>query len=139
MEKSSSDKVAVGVAFGLAGALIWGTWPALSRLAVQQTLTPLDIVALRFAVAGPLLLPLFWRRGIAAIGWPAALLLTCGAGAPYVVVVTWGLEFAPAAHFGVIAPSTMLTCSTLGGWLILRDKPSTARLIGLAVILGGAP
>ena len=137
MQKPVQQSVAVGIAFGLAGALIWGTWPALSRLAIQQTLAPLDIVALRFAIAGPILLPLIWRRGSAKIGWPGALLLTCGAGAPYVVVVFWGLQFAPATHFGVVAPSAMLIFSTLGGWLILGDKPTRNRLMGMAVILCG--
>ncbi|MHA1565373.1 MAG: DMT family transporter [Alphaproteobacteria bacterium] len=137
MQKSLQQSAAVGIAFGFAGALIWGTWPALSRLAIQQTLTPLDIVALRFAIAGPLLLPLIWRRGLSNIGWRGALLLTFGAGAPYVVMVIWGLQFAPASHFGIIGPSAMLTFSTLGGWLILGDKPSRARVMGLAIILGG--
>ncbi len=137
MGKSANESLAVGIAFGLAGALIWGTWPVISRLGVQQTMTAFDIVALRFAVAGPLLLPLLMRRGIASVGWPGALLLSAGAGVPYVLLVVVGLVFAPATHFGVITPSAMLTFSTLGGWLFLGDKPSTARLGGLIVILAG--
>jgi len=48
-----------------------------------------------------------------------------------------GFSYAPAGHGGLIIPSTMLTCSTLGGWLVLGDRPDGQRLIGLAVVLGG--
>lgn len=132
-----SQILPTGVLYGLVAALIWGAWPVLSRLGVQQSLTAYDVTALRFAVAGLVLLPVVWRRGLAGLGWGRAAALACGAGVPYALVTIGGLGFAPAGHAGVIGPSCMLTVSTLGGWLLLGDRPDRARWTGLALIVCG--
>ena len=131
------DKLSAGLLYGSLAALIWGAWPVVSRFGVQQSLTPYDITALRFGVAGLLLLPLIWRRGLGGVGWIGALVLAAGAGVPYVLVTVGGLSLAPAGHAGVIVPSCMLTFSALGSWLFLGDRPGRTRLLGLAVIIGG--
>ncbi|MEM7169684.1 MAG: DMT family transporter [Pseudomonadota bacterium] len=134
---TGQDGLSTAIVFGLMAALIWGAWPVLSRLGVQQSLTVHDIIALRFGVAGVILLPILLRGGIGGLGWGPILLMTCGAGVPYVWITVTGLSLAPAGHGGVIIPSTMLTCSTLGGWLFLKDRPTASRLLGLAMILLG--
>ena len=135
--RTEGDGIAAGVVYGILAALIWGAWPVVTRMGVQQSLGPADITALRFAVAGLLLLPLVWRRGVAGVGWPLALLLAFGAGVPYVLVTAVGLSIAPAGHGGVIIPSCMLTFSMLGSWRVLGDRPDRMRLIGYAVIIAG--
>jgi len=95
------------------------------------------VTALRFGVAGLLLLPLFARRGLANLKLLPALFLACGAGAPYVLLTAGGLAFAPAGHMGLITPSCMLLCSTIGSYLILKDPLTTNRIVGvLAITLG---
>ncbi len=103
----------------------------------SHSLNALDVTALRFIVAGLILLPLFLRLGLGRLSSWAALLLACGAGAPYVLLTAGGLAFAPAGHMGVITPSCMLLCSTLGSWLILKDKPTTGRVLGVFTIFAG--
>jgi drug/metabolite transporter (DMT)-like permease len=100
----------------------------------NQALDAWDVTGLRVGVAGVLLLPLFVRRGLGALRLGPALFLACGAGAPYVLLTAGGLAFAPAGHMGVIAPSCMLLCSTLGGWWILNEPLAPARLAGVAAI-----
>jgi drug/metabolite transporter (DMT)-like permease len=117
--------------------LIWGIWPALSKFGIQQTLNTYDIAALRYLVAGIILAPLVWRKGLAGIGWPGAFWITLGAGFPYALASTGGLNFAPAGHFGVIAPSCMLITSTIGSHLFLSDRITVKRIIGLTGILAG--
>ncbi|MDF1747786.1 MAG: DMT family transporter [Alphaproteobacteria bacterium] len=126
-----------GIAFGLATAIIWGTWPVVSRFGVQQSLSALDVTMLRFLVSGLILLPFVLRRGHGGLGWGKALVLAIGAGAPYALVTITGFSYAPAGHGGLIIPSVMLTCSTLGGWLLLKDRPNSKRLIGLVIVLSG--
>lgn len=126
-----------GICFGLAAAAIWGAWPVASRYGVQQSLGALDITFIRFAVAGAILLPVLVRRGCGQIGWLRAVLLSLGAGAPYVLVSVFGLEFAPAGHAGIVIPGVMLTASILGGWYLLGDRPDRHRWLGLAAILSG--
>jgi drug/metabolite transporter (DMT)-like permease len=96
-----------------------------------------DVTALRFGVAGLILLPLFVRRGLGELGSLRALFLSIGAGAPYVLLTAGGLAFAPAGHMGVITPSCMLLCSTLGGTWILREPLLAARIVGVGAITLG--
>ena len=127
----------MGIAYGLAAVTIWGAWPVASRFGVGQTLTAPDITFLRFLVAGLMLSPLVIRRGHGGLGWGKAIVLAIGAGAPYTIITVSGFSFAPAGHGGLIIPSTMLTCSTIGGAFILGDRPNRQRLMGLALVLGG--
>jgi drug/metabolite transporter (DMT)-like permease len=96
-----------------------------------------DVTALRFGVAGLILLPLFARRGFGALGPLRGAFLVVGAGAPYVLLTAGGLAFAPAGHMGIITPSCMLLCSTLGGAWILGEPLLAARLLGVGAITAG--
>lgn len=134
---SQSDNFLVGALFGVLATLIQGAWPVVSRLGVQGSLNVYDIAALRFGVAGLLMLPLAIRIGLRIISWPRALFLVVTGGAPYVVVAVTGLTLAPAGHHGVIGPSCTLIFSVFGSWLILGDKVSPVRLLGLTTIICG--
>jgi drug/metabolite transporter (DMT)-like permease len=119
-------------------ALIWGGFPAITKLSMaSNALDAWDITALRFGVAGLLLLPLFARMRLGALRPGAALFLACGAGAPYVLLTAGGLAFAPGGHMGVITPSCMLLCSTLGGVLVLKEPLTPSRVVGALAILAG--
>jgi drug/metabolite transporter (DMT)-like permease len=118
--------------------LIWAGFPAITKLSMAgNALDAWDVTALRFAVAGIVLLPLFARRGLRSLRLPRGLFLACGAGAPYVLLTAGGLAFAPAGHMGVITPSCMLLCSTLGSAWLLGDALTRSRLLGVGAILAG--
>jgi drug/metabolite transporter (DMT)-like permease len=104
------------------------------------TLTPWDLAALRFGVAGPLLLPIVVRHGLggaAGIGWGRAMVLATAAGAPYTLILYAGLALAPAGHGAVIITGATPLVSTLLAWSWLGDRPSAARLGGLPLIVAG--
>jgi drug/metabolite transporter (DMT)-like permease len=65
------DGVAKAVVSGAFAALIWGTFPVVTKLGMTDALTAFDITALRFAVAGAVLLPLFARRRLGSVPWRA--------------------------------------------------------------------
>ena len=124
-----------GAAFGTLAALIWAGFPAITKLSMGDgALDAWDVTALRFGVAGVVLLPLFARLGWRGLGTPRALFIACGAGAPYVLLTAGGLEFAPAGHMGVITPSTMLLASTLGSTWLLAEALTRSRLLGVTAI-----
>lgn len=127
----------LGMLYGLAAAIIWGLWPVISRLGVQQSMTAPDLTLIRFLVAGLMLLPLVLRRGHGGLGWGKACFLAMGAGVPYTLLTTSGFAFAPAGHGGLIIPSVMLTTSSICGWLILKDRPNGQRILGLLIVLSG--
>ena len=136
--KADQNTLTMGIIYGLMAALLWGAWPVVSSLGLKEnTLTPYDITALRFTVSGLVLLPLILRKGVKGIGWPGALLFAFGAGAPYMLLTVTGLKFAPASHMGIVAPSCMMTISTIGSWFILGDRPSKNRLFGLGIVILG--
>ncbi|MFT5706748.1 MAG: drug/metabolite transporter (DMT)-like permease [Oceanospirillaceae bacterium] len=127
-----------GIAFGLFASFIWGGWPVFSKMATLQSITPWDITAIRFIVAGLLLLPiLLLRFKLTKQLLLKGFILSLGAGTPYVLMATIGLTYAPSAHFGIIAPSTMLLCTTLGSVFLIGEKITPLRLFGVACIFFG--
>ena len=127
-----------GALFGLLAAVIWGAWPVVSKLAANDQLNGWDLTALRFGIAGCLLLPVFIRQMMKVKEMALkSLVLAMGAGAPYSLLATSGLTFAPSAHFGIIAPSSMLVFVTLGSFLWLRESLKASRILGILLILSG--
>ena len=129
--------------------LIWAGWLLSTRLGVggggAASFTPWDIAALRYLVAGLLLAPVVWKRGwgwrqmtIRPQGWAWYLVLIGGAGAPYAVVVTSALTFAPAAHGGALLPGTMPLIVAVLAWAVLRERIDRAQALGFCLILAGA-
>ena len=55
-----------GALYGLAAVSIWSGWIVVARLGLKSSLTPWDIAALRFGVAGLLLLPYVVSKGLAS-------------------------------------------------------------------------
>ena len=123
-----------------AGAVaIWAGWVVVMRLGVTTTLSAMDIAAIRFAVAGLLLLPVVVRRGFAldrlgAIGFAALVL---GGGVPFVLTVGAGLLVAPAAHAGAFVHGVLPFVTAAFAWAVLEEPMSRARLLGLALMLPG--
>ncbi len=129
-----------GAAFGFAAVSIWASWSAITRLAVTTSLDAWDIAALRFGVAGLLLAPVVARQGLARdrLGWLGLAVLVAGIGAPYVLVAAGGLHFAPASDQGALNPGCMPLFVALIAAMVLGEKLSTARKLGLFLILAGA-
>jgi drug/metabolite transporter (DMT)-like permease len=129
-----------GAASGIAAALIWASWSVFTRLAVTTDLTAWDIAALRFGVAGLILAPIVLRRGLALdrLGWLGLATIIAGNGAPYALVAAGGLQFAPAYDQGALNPGCMPLFVALITTVVLGERFSTARKLGLSLILAGA-
>ena len=129
-----------GAVFGFAAVSIWASWSVVTRLAVTTSLDAWDIVALRFGVAGLLLSPVLVQRGLARdrLGWLGLAVIIAGTGAPYALVAAAGLRFAPAYDGGALNPGCMPLFVALIAALVLGEKLSTARKLGLSLILAGA-
>lgn len=124
----------------LAAILIYGSNFALSRHATLNGLSAPDLAALRFGVAGLLLLPLFVRRGVltcGGIGWGRGLALAATSGAPMVVLMNTGLSLAPAAHGAALQPGLVTVIGVVGSALLFGARPSRAAVVGIAAALAG--
>jgi drug/metabolite transporter (DMT)-like permease len=129
-----------GAVFGFAAVSIWASWSVATRLAVTTSLDAWDIAALRFGVAGLLLAPVLVRRGLARarLGWLGLAVIVAGLGAPYVLVAAGGLRFAPAADQGALNPGCMPLFVALIAAVVLGERLSATRRLGLSLILAGA-
>src|SRR3954453_7188517 len=128
-----------GAAYGLAAVSIWSGWIVVARLGLKSSLTPWDIAALRFGVAGLLLLPYVMSKGLALdrLGWIGLAAIVVGGGTP-VLFANAGLMFAPAAHAGALFPGVMPLMVALLAAAILGEPFTGAKKIGFVLILVGA-
>jgi drug/metabolite transporter (DMT)-like permease len=127
-----------GALYGLAAVSIWSGWIVVARLGLKTSLTPWDIAALRFGVAGLLLLPYVFTKGIALerLGWIGLAAIVLGGGAP-VLLANAGLLFAPAAHAGALFPGVMPLAVAILAAVILREPFTDAKKLGFVLILLG--
>ncbi|WP_295431546.1 DMT family transporter [uncultured Thiodictyon sp.] len=125
-----------GALWGLFAISIWVGWILLTRYGVTTSLSPFDITALRFGCAGALLLPIVIRDGLGVrrVGLPLLTVICTGAGVPYVLISSAGLQFAPAAQAGALIPGTMPLWAALLATLFLHERIAGPRRAGLLLI-----
>jgi drug/metabolite transporter (DMT)-like permease len=117
---------------------IWAGNIVVAGLGLRSSLTPWDITAIRFGVAGLVLMPYLIQRGLALdrLGWIGVAALVLG-GAPTVLLANAGLLFAPAAHAGALFPGVMPLMVVALAVPILNEPFALPKQIGLAVIAAG--
>jgi drug/metabolite transporter (DMT)-like permease len=137
-ERVTAPAYARGALYGLAAVGIWAGNIVVGGLGLRSSLTPWDIAAIRFAVAGSLLLPYLLRQGLAfeCLG-PIGLVALVLGGAPTVLLANAGLLFAPATHAGALYPGTVPLLVALIAAVILKESFPRAKRIGFALITSG--
>jgi len=127
-----------GAVLGLAAVSIWAGNIVVAGLGLRSSLTPWDISAIRFAVAGLVLLPYLARKGLALdrLGWIGVAALVLG-GVPTVLLANAGLLFAPASHAGALFPGVMPLMVTLLAAAFLKEAFTPQKQAGFALIATG--
>src|SRR4249920_3276707 len=127
-----------GALYGLAAVSIWSGWIVIARLGLRTSLTPWDIAALRFGVAGILLSPYVLIKGLAVerLGGIGLAAIVFGGAAP-VLLANSGLKFASAAHAGALFPGVMPLMVALLAAAFLQETFTTSKKIGFTLILPG--
>ncbi len=136
----------VGVACAIGVLLIWTSFILIARVSAKGHLSPFDIAFLRFGFSGLVVLPLLLKRG----GWlleqlgpsPGVALrraaaLTATAGVGYCSLAYSGFFFAPVSHAAVLLPGSLPLYTAVFAALLLGERFSRERLIGLAAIVAG--
>jgi drug/metabolite transporter (DMT)-like permease len=128
----------LGAACGMAAVSIWAGWIVIARQGLRSSLTPWDIAALRFGVAGVVMLPVVLRRGLAIdrLGWIGLAAIVLGGAAP-VFLANTGLLFAPAAQAGALFPGVMPLMVAVMAAMVLGEAITRTKLLGFALILPG--
>jgi drug/metabolite transporter (DMT)-like permease len=138
--RETPASMTLGAMWALLTVVIWSAWPSYTRLSITTTLSPLDLVALRYAIGSLLLLPVLIRHGrhISPRGWREGLVLAVLQGAPLAILVTAGLRFAPAGHMAALSPGLLPLFAAFISYFFFGEQLSGARICGLALITLGA-
>ncbi|ASM72456.1 EamA-like transporter family protein [Pseudosulfitobacter pseudonitzschiae] len=130
----------IGVIFGLSAVVMWALYFVYAREAAQTGLLPIDVILLRYGVAGLILLPWLVRKGLGnlgGVGWGRGVVVAIVVGPLFLMFGAGGFLFAPLAHGAVIQPSTAALVATGVAILFLGEKLHAARIAGIAMVLGG--
>jgi drug/metabolite transporter (DMT)-like permease len=138
--KSDSSRFVVGALCAVGTILIWAGWLVAMRVGMAADLGVLDLIALRFAVAGAILLPVVLRRGWALdrLRWPGFLAVVIGGGAAYNLSVGAGLIFAPVAHASAFTQGVLPLTTAIIAAIMLKERLPKQRWLGIGLIVGGA-
>lgn len=127
-----------GAAFVATFVLIWGAWIVGTRYAVTHTLDPVAIGFLRFAIPALVFAPALWRSGLLPRAELSALVVCfVGAGAPFFLMTSNGMRFAPAADVGPLLPGTMPLVVALASVLFFGEAMGRLRWLGFALVAAG--
>ncbi len=137
----------IGIAAAVITITIWTAFIIIARASAKGSLTPLDLAFVRLLGAGTLLLPWgFWLvRSQKLQGWlglsplPFRITALCGlfGGLLYALLAYAGFFYAPAAHASVLMPGSLPLWTALLAAIILKDRITPARALGLALIVSG--
>lgn len=131
----------LAVAGMLGSVLIFGSNFVISRHAVLNGLTQHDLLALRFATAGLLLLPVFLKAGGLAncggVSWRRGIWLAITSGFPMTYLMLTGLTLAPAAHGATIGPGTVTLIGIAGSVVLFGAALTRNLVVGVFGVLAG--
>ena len=130
-------ELAIGLGCAALTIAVWTSFILVSRHGATGTLTPFDLVALRFGVAGLLMLPIFVRVGLRGLSLTQALVLVVAAGPFFANIAYFGFAYAPASHAGVLMPGVLPFWAALLAWLVLGQRLRAQQVVCLAIILSG--
>ncbi len=132
-------RAGIGVLCGLAVALIWSGWSVATRFAVTTSLGPYDVTFLRFGVSALLLWPILVRKGLGLqqIGVGRLLVMVLGAGAPFMLLSSTGMQFAPASHVATLMIGTMPISVALLSGLLFGERFTRQQLGGMGIVITG--
>lgn len=139
-ETSHVQKAWLGWAAIMGAVSIYAGNFVVSRYGIKAEIGVNDLVALRFGVAGIIMLPLLMRygvRGFAGIGLKRGLILTVFAGPPFALLMIWGLSFAPVAHGAAIVSAMIPISSAIGSRIVSGQKIPTGRILLFGSIFAG--
>jgi drug/metabolite transporter (DMT)-like permease len=113
--------------------LCWSGFNIVSRLGGRSALTPFDLTAFRFAVAGIILTPIWWRWGRGTLSFSQQILLTLLGSVGYASMAYLGFSKAPAVHAAILINGGIPLMTALLTALWLKTLPNS--YLGLGLLL----
>ena len=124
---------------GILAPLIWGGWLPVTKLSVSYSLTPMDVIFLRFGTAFIIGIPFFFRHGVLlhqAHAFSKIALLLLGSGVGYVAITIIGFKLTPASYSSII-PISVIFFSVIIKLVVDKQKISIKIMSTLVLITVG--
>ena len=142
----------IGIGAAVVTVLVWTAFIVIARASAGRSLTPFDIAFARICGASLVLMP--WgawlvmqaRRRDPSAGSmfglsPFSLRVTATAGVfgglAYALLAYTGFVYAPATHASVLMPGSLPLWTAVLAAIVLHDRITPARALGLALIVVG--
>jgi drug/metabolite transporter (DMT)-like permease len=141
----------IGITCAILTIAIWTSFIVIARFMALKSLAPLDIVWLRFLGASLVLLPWGYVMvsrmtaeqradtwlSLSPLPMKVTVLIGLFGGMGYSCLAYTAFVFAPASHGSVLMPGMLPLSTALIAMLLLRERISGGRWLGLALIAGG--
>lgn len=127
----------IGLLCAVLTLLTWSGFILLTRLGVRTSMTPPDLVTLRFAIAGTVMLPWLLRHGLGGLSWPRAAVLALLAGPGFALPAFYGFVNAPASHGAGLMPGTLPIWTVLLAAMLAGERLTRLKAIGVVLTIGG--
>jgi drug/metabolite transporter (DMT)-like permease len=130
---------APGYAAAFFAVAISGAYPAVTRVSITTTLTPADLLMLRFGVSALLFAPFLLRKAGEIPGrvWSVGLPLSFFHGWGMAGFVIFGLQFAPASHSAALGPGTISLWIAALGFLLYDVRLDRTKMAAVVLIVAG--
>ncbi|MBS0246490.1 MAG: DMT family transporter [Proteobacteria bacterium] len=132
--------VIIGILCGTGAALGWAAGFAVAKHGISIGFSPADLALHRYVWSGLLLIPLVFRDGIAdlgGIGWGRGLVLAVFSGPAQALLAYSGFILVPFGHGTAIQPATAALAGILLAAIMLRERLSPSRILGVVTITIG--
>lgn len=131
--------IVAGLLWAAVTVVIFSGWFVVTRFSVTRELGIWDIAILRFGVGAVLLSPSLFSRGLPLplAAWRSGLIFALLWGAPFVLLISLGLQLTSAAEAASMVPTLMPVFAALFAWLFLRQAQGRARWLGYGTIVLG--
>ena len=125
-----------GYLFVLITMCIWGGFTILSRLNLHWHISAWDLVAMRFAVAFIILMPiLIYKKDLAFLWHPRPVILALTGGLAYCLSVYTAFLHAPAAHAAIFLNGCIPLCTAVAAYLLFRQPFDRHTWLSLSIML----
>ena len=115
---------------------IWGGFTILSRLNLHWHVSAWDLVAMRFAIAFIILMPvLVYKKDLAFLWHPRPVILALTGGLAYCLTVYTAFLQAPAAHAAIFLNGCIPLCTAVAAYLLFRQPFDKHTWLSLSMML----
>ncbi|MCH7335431.1 DMT family transporter [Acinetobacter sp. NIPH 2699] len=115
---------------------IWGGFTIFSRLNAHWHISAWDLVAMRFAIAFTILMPiLMYKKDLAFLWHPRAVILALTGGLAYCFTVYTAFLHAPAAHAAIFLNGFIPLCTAVAAYLFFKQTFDKHTWLSLIIML----